>query len=143
MHKASILRKVCDQLSFFPPTPRLPKKNLSLETGFEKTASLFILLFLTPTHTPGTGAKGSLTLRQTRLGVRLSSVRSGPAVDNPSRTLPYTTHFHTLPFSRCRSANHTVSPSPVTKSNNGENRKPSDQGTRLRALDYYYYHHHL
>lgn len=81
MHKASILRKVCDQLSFFPAP--LPKKNQSLETGFEKTASLFILLFLNPTHTPGTGAKGSLTLRQTRLGVRLSSVRSGPAVDKP------------------------------------------------------------
>lgn len=107
MHKAPILRKLRDQLFFFP-TPTFKEKP-ELGNRLWKDCLAFILLFLTPTHTPGTGAKGSLTLRQTRLGVRLFRTfrsRGGQTLLERFLTLP------TFTLSLSAGADQLITPFP-------------------------------
>lgn len=138
MHKASILRKVCEQLSFFPP----PKGKSEFGNRLWEACPVFILLFLTPVHTPRREARGSLTLRQTLLRKTLQYNRVRRWASPSERFLTLSTSIPSLSPGADQLITSRFPPPQwprVIKEKTG-NRRP---GTRLRALDYYYYHHNL
>lgn len=134
MPKASILRKVCDQPSLFPP----PKRKTRAGEPTPKRVSSYLFSSFQPQCTPWD--LGPQDLRHCgHLCSQGLSVRSRPARGEPRRRPPSRAHLPVLPSSRCPSTRRT--PSPVTEGDKGENRKPPARGAQLGALDSCDYHH--